>query len=71
MRTLLVLFFALMTGVLVGQISFSKSQSATTKNFKSGAAVVSIDMNGDSKDDLVRLNNAEVLQVDLQYFRII
>ena len=67
MRTLLVLFFALMTGVLVGQISFSKSQSATTKNFKSGAAVVSIDMNGDSKDDLVRLNNAEVLQVDLQY----
>ena len=67
MRTRLILFFAMVAQAVVGQISFSESQSAVTKDFKSGSAVVSIDMNGDGQDDLVRLNNGVKLQVDLQY----
>jgi ASPIC/UnbV protein/VCBS repeat protein len=67
MRTLFVLVLVIVTAGLYGQISFTESQSTATNNFKSGVSVVSIDMNGDTQDDLVRLNNGTELQVDLQH----
>ncbi len=67
MRTLLVLLFAMFTGGLLGQIGFRQLQTSATKDFRSGAVIVSIDMNGDTEDDLVRLNNGTRIQVDLQH----
>jgi ASPIC and UnbV/FG-GAP-like repeat len=61
------LFFTMVTGMLVGQISFTEFESLATKDFKSGSAIVSIDINGDTEDDLVRLNDGVEVQVDLQH----
>jgi len=57
----------MLAGGLTGQISFSESESGVTKDFRNASAIVSIDMNDDTQDDLVRLNNGINLQVDLQH----
>ena len=67
MRTLLVLLFALGSVQVMGQIGFTAAQSTSTEGFRSGCAIVSTDMNGDGLDDLVRLSNGRVVNVDLQY----
>jgi len=65
MRTHLTLLFAFMAGIVSGQISFTESQTSATTGFRSGFAVVCTDMNGDTYDDLVRLDQGVDLQVDL------
>lgn len=67
MRPLALLLVMLCLGAGVqAQISFTRADNTITKGFRSGCAVVSIDVNGDSNDDLVRLNRGRDIRVDLQ-----
>ena len=49
------------------QVSFSDSTSLlSTSDFNSGVAVAVVDMNGDGKDDIIRLDEATFLEIEYQ-----
>ena len=64
-----------MPTLLCAQIEFRQASTDITTEFNSGAPVVSADINGDSYDDLVRLDRGTHLCVDLhggrtKFFRL-
>lgn len=66
LKALLSLFFALPYG-LFAQISFTNQTSLlSTTTFHSGVAMGVVDMNGDGLDDIVRLGQAKVLNIEYQ-----
>ena len=66
MRAKVIALLAFSPLALSGQIAFTESTSQVTRDFHSGSAVVSADMNGDTYDDIVRLNGGRMLNVQLQ-----
>ncbi|MDX1478972.1 MAG: FG-GAP-like repeat-containing protein [Saprospiraceae bacterium] len=66
MRILFTLTGLLLAGTLPAQITFQKHGERYTQQFRSGVAVVCTDINGDTYDDLMRLNLATNIKVDLQ-----
>ena len=66
MKTLLLVASMLCTVIVNAQIGFELADEDITSNFRSGVAIVSTDINGDTYDDLVRFNHGSLLTVHLQ-----
>ncbi len=68
MRHLYTLLFALLGFAVQAQISFSNQTTLLNNptNFHSGVAVAVADMNGDGRDDIVRLDNGSMLSIEYQ-----
>ena len=65
MRALLVALSFCIAASVSAQISFYKPDNNVGDGFRSGSAVLSIDINGDTYDDLVRLHEGTLLNVHL------
>lgn len=52
--------------VTSAQITFTPAADKHTKNFRSGVGVMVTDVNGDGRDDIVRMNDARYVTVTLQ-----
>ena len=63
--TLLILLSILCYSSSFAQVSFGDSTHLLSNtDFTSGVATAVVDMNGDGKDDIVRLNDARSLEIE-------
>ncbi len=66
MKSLIPTVLVALTLPLQAQISFTPGATRQTRDFHSGVAVMVTDVNGDGRDDIVRLHNANRVTVTLQ-----
>ena len=65
-RSLLILFFIAVSGLLSAQISFTDQSGLLPSPSYNGVAMAVVDVNGDHLDDIIHLDDSKILMIEFQ-----